>query len=123
MRITRTDESGAAAVEMALVLPFLILLLAGIVDFGLAFNARVTLSHAARESVRVWALGGTVDEAEDRAQLAAPTVAGVSITTTACTFGQPTTVRVSAPYQFIFPFVGRFADGTMRAEGVMRCGG
>lgn len=123
MRVKSADDTGAAAVEMALVLPFLLLLLCGIIDFGLAFNTRVTLTHAARESVRVWALGGTADEAKDRAQLAAPTVNGVSITTTACTFGKPTSVKVTAPYQFIFPFIGSFADGTMAAQGVMRCGG
>lgn len=41
-------RSGAAAVEMALVAPFLIAALLGVADFGLAVNERIRLSSAAR---------------------------------------------------------------------------
>lgn len=71
MRGRRTDE-GAAAVEFALVLPFLLVLLCGIVDFGLAFNAKVTLTHAAREGVRAIALGETADDTTDGTTCATP---------------------------------------------------
>jgi Flp pilus assembly protein TadG len=50
-------ERGAAAVEMALVMPLLILMVMGIIDFGRIFNGEIQLSQAAREGARVAALG------------------------------------------------------------------
>jgi Flp pilus assembly pilin Flp len=72
----RADERGAAAVEFALVLPILLLLVFGIVEFGLAFNRWITVTHAAREGVRVYALSGDALEAQTAAEDAAPDIAG-----------------------------------------------
>lgn len=118
-------ERGAAAVELALVLPFLLLLICGIVDFGRAYNAQLTLTHAAREATRVWALGGTASETSDRAAATAVGLTGVTATTTTCTFGSPTTVTVSASFSYITPLIASLAPGlsTLRSDGVMRCGG
>jgi len=52
-------ERGAAAVEMALVMPLLILMIMGIIDFGRIFNGEIQLSQAAREGARIAALGGS----------------------------------------------------------------
>ena len=41
-------RSGVAAVELALVTPFLVLLAVGVVDFGLAWNQQMALSNAVR---------------------------------------------------------------------------
>jgi Flp pilus assembly protein TadG len=46
------DERGQSLVEMALVLPLLLLLLAGIIDFGRAFNNYIIITNAAREGAR-----------------------------------------------------------------------
>lgn len=46
-------EGGAAIVEMAIVLPLLILLVFGIVEFGLAFNKRLTIGNATQSAARV----------------------------------------------------------------------
>ena len=48
----RRDQEGAAAVEFALLLPLLVLLLFGMIEFGLAFNTRIQATNAAREAVR-----------------------------------------------------------------------
>ena len=45
-------ENGAAAVELAVVLPVLILILLGIIQFGIILNAQITLTSAAREGAR-----------------------------------------------------------------------
>ena len=50
------DQRGAAAVEMAIVLPILILLIFGIVEFSIVFNRLQGLQAAAREGARVAAL-------------------------------------------------------------------
>ena len=50
-------ERGAAAVEFALVvLPLSSLLVFGIIEFGWIFNQQVSLSNAARESARYYAV-------------------------------------------------------------------
>ena len=46
------SEKGASAVEFALILPILIILIFGIFEFAIAFNNYVTITHAAREGVR-----------------------------------------------------------------------
>ncbi len=51
-------DRGATAVEFALLLPLLMLLLFGIIDFGRALNAQITITQAAREGARVAALAG-----------------------------------------------------------------
>ena len=50
-RFLRT-EKGQAMVEFALVLPLLIALLCGIIDFGWLYYNQITLSNAAREGAR-----------------------------------------------------------------------
>ncbi len=52
-------DRGAAAVEFALLLPVLLLLVFGIIDFGRALNAQITLTQAAREGARLDAVGST----------------------------------------------------------------
>ena len=46
------SEKGASAVEFALILPILIILIFGIFEFAIAFNNYITITHAAREGVR-----------------------------------------------------------------------
>ncbi len=130
--LARGNDRGSSAVEFALVLPFLLLLICGIVDFGRAYNAKITLANAARESVRVWALGGPdLDElAEDVRVVAANTATGLTITDvgpldTACTFGETTEITVTASFSYITPMIGDTAPGLaeLSTTGVMRCGG
>ncbi len=54
------DERGAAAVEFALVLPVVLMMLFGIIEFGRAWNVRQTLTDAAREGARVAAVGNGI---------------------------------------------------------------
>lgn len=48
-----SDEGGSSLVEMALVSLFLIMLLAGAIDFGWAFHDFIILQNASREGARV----------------------------------------------------------------------
>lgn len=62
------DESGANAVEFALLLPILIVLLFGILYGGLAYNRSLALTQSAREGAR---FAATLPEAVDDGSLAA----------------------------------------------------
>jgi Flp pilus assembly protein TadG len=52
----RRDDSGASAVEFALVLPLLVLLLFGIISYGVMLSFRQSLSQAAAEGARAAAV-------------------------------------------------------------------
>lgn len=53
----RKSEQGQALVEFALLLPFIMLVLIGIVEFGRAWNAKQIVTDASREGAR-WAVVG-----------------------------------------------------------------
>ena len=58
----KIGQNGAAAVELALVLPMLVLLVFGIIEFGLMFYNKQILTNASREAARVAITGVTVSE-------------------------------------------------------------
>jgi len=130
-----TSERGAAAVEMALVLPVLLLVVFGMMDFGRMLNAQITVNEAAREGARWAALGqaspGT-RVAIAAADLPAP-APSTSVTSCPATpaVDDRATVVVNYQFSFITPFnvfaglFGGTGSNTMslRATGVMRCGG
>lgn len=60
----RRKERGATAVEFAFIVPVLIALVFGIVDFGLYINATSVVGNSAREGVRAGALGSNQSEIE-----------------------------------------------------------
>ncbi|HEX2159310.1 MAG TPA: TadE/TadG family type IV pilus assembly protein [Actinomycetes bacterium] len=53
----RRGQDGAAAVEFALLLPLLVLLLFGFIQFGIAFNTKIQATNAAREGARMAVVG------------------------------------------------------------------
>ena len=69
------QDRGASMVEFALILPLLVLLIFGLVEFGRGYNAQITLTHAAREGVRTLAVtkdAGEADGHQERRHFAQP---------------------------------------------------
>lgn len=120
-------DTGAALLEMALVLPLLLLLVVGTVEFGRAYNAKITLTQATRESVRVLAISGDEEAAEATLKAAATTLNPdlISVSMTPCSEaerGDPTSVTASYPFTYSIAFFS--ADTiTLGSTAVMRCGG
>ncbi len=125
----RSDERGAAAVEFALVLPLLLLLLLGVAEFGRAYDVQTRVSNAAREGVRVMALKNDVGATRSAAKAAAGSIplsdADISVTPTNCvstaTAGVSATVVITYSMPYLTGFFGRTV--TVTGRGVMRCGG
>jgi Flp pilus assembly protein TadG len=123
-------ERGASAVEFALIVPLLVLLVLGIAEFGHAFQVQGTLSAAAREGVRAMALQNDPVAARTAVRNAtasldpAVTNAQVVITPTTCpAAGGSTTIRVTITYRMPY-LTGFFGSGlNLSGTGVMRCNG
>ena len=116
--------------EFALVVPLLLVLVLGIVEFGRAYHVQTTLSGAAREGVREMALHNDPADARAATKAAAPQLAltdgQIAVTPSTCvaSAGTPTataTVTVSYPMPFITDFFGTTI--TLTGKGVMRCNG
>ena len=107
-------ERGSVAVEFALLLPILLLLVFGIIDFGRAISYQITLTQAAREGARVASLGYSTSAVTTRAQSAAyplspvPTVTVTSACPTGAGTGVDAVVKLTYTFTFITP-VGAFA--------------
>lgn len=131
----KTSDRGTAAVEFALILPVLLLIVFGIIDFGRALNAQITLTGAAREGVRLAALGYSDAAIQARVAAAAPSLTGITTTVVAnCPPGagpaEDAQVDVSYRFSFITPigavagFIGGSGLGApivLTAQGVMSC--
>jgi Flp pilus assembly protein TadG len=121
----RSTDWGAAAIEMAIVLPLLLLILFAIIDFGRLLNKQISLTEAARDGARVASFGG---DPTNRVK----TIAGndVSVATVSCpsppTPDSDAQVTVTNNFQFVTPliaFLGGGGSGTMTltGRGVMPC--
>ena len=62
MRLRRKGEQGQAMVEFALVLPLLLVLIVGIVQFGVLFHNYVTLTDAVRAGARQASVSRTLGD-------------------------------------------------------------
>jgi Flp pilus assembly protein TadG len=124
----RRSQKGATMVEFAIVLPLLLMLVLGTVEFGRAYNAKISVTHAAREGVREYSLTQDAAAGSAAAYNAATSLDPdiMSVQSTGCSdvsdIGDPATTRVSYPFDFNIPFVN-LDRINIRAEGVMRCGG
>lgn len=130
MRLNFKNEKGQTMVEFALLLPVLLLIVIGIIEFGFMFSGYLTLSNASREAVRTVSLGETDAVASQRAKDVAltldPSKMNVSISPAFAMRdrGDSTTVSIVYEYDFLTPFMEAIfggdlqleADATMRVE-------
>ncbi len=129
MRREHRSCRGQSMVETALVLPIIILLLVGIIDFGLLFNNYIVLSNATREAARKAAVGAT-DEfiAQTVANLTGTLdqsriVIQVSPTESQRRHGVEVTVQADYENLLITPIIGAFFDdgaANRDARGIIR---
>jgi Flp pilus assembly protein TadG len=56
-------DRGAAAVEFALIVPVLLILVFGIMEFSRLYNEQISLSNAARSAARVMAISNDQGDA------------------------------------------------------------
>lgn len=116
-------ERGAALVEFALVLPVLLILVFGIVDFGLYFYNDLRLTHAARDAARYASVN---DASGANAAIDSATLVSATLGTRSVDYGstgQEVTVSLEATYTALTPLPGLVGIGStlpIHATAVMR---
>lgn len=136
------SERGTAALEFAIVIPFLVLLVFGIIEFGAAFNRTQGLNAAAREGGRAASVGGSFTAiqtaifnaqslftASDITVSTIPATSGAQAPCQIAGIGNTVTIKASVPtsapgaanYAIDVPFFGNFklpysASATYRCE-------
>lgn len=120
-----SHDCGSSAVEFALVLPVLIMILFGIIDFGRLEFERINVTAAAYEGARAsgYKLGTTAVTNAVNAASGGLTVSITASTNLNCTTaGAETTVTVSRPsrFQFYTPFL-QSINTTVTSTGAFRC--
>ena len=125
----RSSERGQSMVELALLLPFLLVLVLGVVDLGMGFRTYIGLTGAAREGVR-WAsihpAGGSA-QAVARATAEAGRIglsgADIQVSVTpdrsAYSAGEHVTVTIRHDYPLMFGFFTALPDVPFRAQATM----
>lgn len=118
------SERGAAAVEFALVLPVLLALVLGCIEFGRAYNTQISLTHAAREAARSMVVTTNWTQAVTNGKSAASTLnaADMQFTATpaACSANSMVEIKVTYPLQTL---TGVMPNKTLTGKAAMRCGG
>ncbi|OGS70228.1 MAG: hypothetical protein A2Y96_00535 [Firmicutes bacterium RBG_13_65_8] len=119
------NRRGQALVELALVIPVLLALVLGIVEFGRLFSAYMTIQHAAREGARLGVLGATDAEILSRVYANSPTLdlAQLSVTVspgfTLRTPGSILTVSVAYSFQVMVPIIDTLLGSTVPVAAVV----
>jgi hypothetical protein len=106
-------QRGQALVEFAFVVPIFLMLLLGIVDFGMAFKAWISITNAAREGARIGAVHADCAAVVDRTvETSADLLTPADVTVDNCEGdpGESVVVTVAYDYEYITP-LGAFVEG------------
>jgi Flp pilus assembly protein TadG len=87
------DESGASAVEFAIVASVLFMIMFGTIQFGLAYNRYQGLQAGAREGARLGSVGGTYSQIFQRVKDSVSTI-DTSSAISPCSPNPPTTTGI-----------------------------
>lgn len=129
-------QEGQSLVEFALILPVFLILLFGVIEFGLLLYNQHVITNASREGARygivVRAPRRTADEitavvdaycADHMVTFGTQTPPTTSVTSTGQSFGDDLTVEVTFHYDFLLlpNFIANFMGGTdLRAHTTMK---
>jgi Flp pilus assembly protein TadG len=117
-------RAGQALVELALLLPVLLLLLGTVIEFGGLYHQSTLVAGAAREGARVAATGGPDSEVSTAVSAYDTRLATAQVTVAPAvrTSGQDVTVTVDVPVQLTMPGISAVLGPTftVRGKAVMR---
>jgi Flp pilus assembly protein TadG len=112
-------QRGQALVEFALVVPVLLILVLGIVDFGWALRSWITVTNSAREGAHIGAVGASCEDIQQStvgASAGLLTAGDVSVENCQGEPGTSVVVTVTHDYSFVTPLgtlVTTFSGGAL----------
>lgn len=113
MFATRADkDAGAAAVEFALLLFPVLLLIMGLIQYGFVLNAKISVTHAAHEGARLDAVNPSADVFARVKATGAPTVAILD-----AEIQNPVCGEVTVRHIFPTPLLGIIGVGEIPVNG------
>ena len=134
LKIIPFDQKGAAAVEFAIILPILIILLFGIIEFGIILYDKAMITNASREGARA----GIVFDPDGISDAEIKSVVNNYCGGHLVTFGEDSTIgiiitrdsvtgnlTVNVTYQYVFLVLPNFVTGiigniNLSAQTIMR---
>jgi len=114
------DDAGSSAVEFALVLMLLVVLLFGIIQYGYTFFEYIQVAHAAREAVRWGALGASDAVIRAKAAAAAPELGADATVSILRTGLESVAVTVSHPVTQLAPLPSIAVPASVSSTAVQR---
>ena len=122
------NRKGQSLVETALVLPIIILIIMGIIDFGMMFNNYLIVSNASREGARTAAVGATDSKIVSVVKTVSATLDNTKISTVISPVealrkkGDEVVVKVIYEYELLTPMIESLLPGPVELKGtaVMR---
>lgn len=125
---TLRDEKGQSLVEFSILLPLLLLLLMGILEFGLILNSYLTINNSAREGARLGVVAGSNIEIKQLINNISTNLSTENLIVNITPLdgsrksGDTLTVEVIYNYQVIIPIISNILNNVvvLKAQTSMR---
>lgn len=122
------NEKGQALVEFAIILPILLLLIMGILQFGLLINSYLALENSSREGARLGIVGCTDKDIQNIVMKTAPTLNSNALTINITPSegsrksGDTLTINLTYNYNLTIPIISTLFNNsvTLNAQTSMR---
>lgn len=122
------NQRGQALVEFAIILPLLLLLVMGIMEFGIMLNSYLTVRNVSREGARAGIVGGSDVEIRNTIVSTSPNLEGSNLTVNIMPAevsrksGDTLTVQLIYKYELIVPIISNLLGNeiNLKAQTSMR---
>lgn len=127
MKILR-NQKGQSLVEFSIILPLLLLIIMGIVEFGMMLNSYLTLNNAARDGARYGVIGNSNAQIQSMITSSSPSLNSADLTITITPAdgsrisGNTLTVNLTYNYKLTVPIISGLLGNSvqLKAQTTMR---
>lgn len=117
------NQKGQALVEFAIILPILLMLVMGILQFGMMLNSYITIENASREGARAGIIGSSDAEIQNLIISTSPSLDPKNLTVTITPTetnrksGDTLIVKVTYNYNLIVPIISSLFNNLVVLNG------
>ena len=117
------NQKGQALVEFAIILPILLILVMGILQFGMMLNSYLTIENASREGARTGIIGSSDAEIQNLIISTSPSldpknlIVSITPTETNRKSGDTLIVKVTYNYNLIVPIISSLFNNVVVLNG------